>query len=89
MGSLQVADRYVGQVVSNLKRSGELSDTYFFFVTDNGYHMGQHRLEAGKGTPYVEDVIFPLVVRGPGVRADAGPVNPELVQNTDLAPTFA
>ena len=89
LGSLQVVDRYVGQVVSNLERSGELSDTYFFFVTDNGYHMGQHRLEAGKGTPYVEDVIFPLVVRGPGVRDDAGPAKPELVQNTDLAPTFA
>jgi N-acetylglucosamine-6-sulfatase len=88
LGSLQVVDRYVGQMVSNLERSGELANTYFVFTTDNGYHMGEHRMEAGKGTPYVEDVIFPLVVRGPGV--DAGdPPSDELVQNTDLAPTFA
>jgi N-acetylglucosamine-6-sulfatase len=44
-------------------------------------------MEAGKGTPYVEDVIFPLVVRGPGVAA--GAKSDELAQNTDLAPTFA
>jgi N-acetylglucosamine-6-sulfatase len=44
-------------------------------------------MEAGKDTPYVEDVIFPLVVRGPGVRKDAK--REELVQNIDLASTFA
>jgi N-acetylglucosamine-6-sulfatase len=74
-------------MVSNLKRSGKFSNTYFIFTTDNGYHMGQHRMEAGKDTPYVEDVIFPLVVTGPGVRRDA--IRTELVQNIDLAPTFA
>jgi N-acetylglucosamine-6-sulfatase len=87
LGSLQIVDRYVKQMVSNLKRSGKLSNTYFIFTTDNGYHMGQHRMEAGKDTPYVEDVIFPLVVTGPGIRRDA--IRTELVQNIDLAPTFA
>jgi arylsulfatase A-like enzyme len=86
LGSLQVVDRYVGEMISSLADSGELDNTYFFFATDNGYHLGQHRMEAGKGTPYVEDVVFPLVVRGPGVPVDA---RNELVQNTDLAPTFA
>jgi N-acetylglucosamine-6-sulfatase len=86
LGSLQVVDRYVGEMIRNLSRSGELENTYFFFATDNGYHLGQHRMEAGKGTPYVEDVMFPLVVRGPDV---ATGVRDELVQNTDLAPTFA
>ena len=86
LGSLQVVDHYVAQMVSNLERSGELANTYFVFTTDNGYHMGQHRMELGKGTPYVEDVIFPLVVRGPGVPTDT---REELVQNIDLASTFA
>ena len=48
--------------------------------------MGEHRLPAGKTTPYLEDVRFPLVVRGPGVPQDA---RQELVLNIDLAPTFA
>jgi N-acetylglucosamine-6-sulfatase len=87
LGSLQVVDRYVGQIVSRLKKSGKLSNTYFLFTTDNGYHMGQHRMEAGKATPYVEDVIFPLVVRGPGVHK--GAKREELVQNIDVASTFA
>jgi N-acetylglucosamine-6-sulfatase len=87
LGSLQVVDHFVGQMVSSLKRSGKLANTYFLFTTDNGYHLGQHRMEAGKDTPYVEDVIFPLVVRGPGVRKDAK--REELVQNIDLASTFA
>ena len=87
LGSLQVVDRYVKQMVSSLKQSGKLSNTYFLFTTDNGYHLGEHRMEAGKDTPYVEDVIFPLVVIGPGVRKDAK--REELVQNIDVASTFA
>ena len=87
LGSLQVVDNFVGKMVSSLKQSGKLANTYFIFTTDNGYHMGQHRMEAGKDTPYVEDVIFPLVVRGPGVPRDAN--REELVQNIDLASTFA
>jgi N-acetylglucosamine-6-sulfatase len=87
LGSLQVVDNFVGQMVSSLQKSGELANTYFIFTTDNGYHMGQHRMEAGKDTPYVEDVNFPLVVRGPGVPKDAK--REELVQNIDVASTFA
>jgi N-acetylglucosamine-6-sulfatase len=87
LGSLQVVDNFVGKMVSNLKKSGKLENTYFMFTTDNGYHLGQHRMEAGKNTPYVEDVIFPLVVRGPGVPKDA--TREKLVQNIDLASTFA
>jgi N-acetylglucosamine-6-sulfatase len=40
LGSLQVVDRYVGRMVSNLERAGEFANTYFVFTTDNGYHMG-------------------------------------------------
>ena len=87
LGSLQVVDNFVGKMVSNLKKSGKLENTYFMFTTDNGYHLGQHRMEAGKNTPYVEDVIFPLVVRGPSVPKDA--TREKLVQNIDLASTFA
>ena len=40
-------------------RIGELDNTYIFFTSDNGFHLGQHRLGAGKWTPYGEDIRCP------------------------------
>lgn len=85
--SLQTVDRTVGRIVAWLEQSGQMDNTYIFYTTDNGYHMGQHRLPAGKMTPYTEDVRFPLIVRGPGV--SEGRTAEEFVQNTDFAPTVA
>ena len=70
-----------------LARPGGLDDTYVIYTSDNGFHLGEHRLIAGKDTPYEEDIRVPMVMRGPGVpvgeRLDA------MVVNIDLAPTFA
>lgn len=55
--------------------------------SDNGFHMGEHRLNAGKQTAYEEDIRVPLIVRGP--RVLAGQVLGHLTGNIDLAPTFA
>jgi N-acetylglucosamine-6-sulfatase len=49
--------------------------------------MGEHRLIAGKDTPYEEDIRVPMVMRGPGV--PAGERFKALVGNLDLAPTLA
>ena len=42
-------------------------DTYVVLTSDNGFHLGQHGLGKGKGTPYDSDVHVPLLVTGPGV----------------------
>ncbi len=60
-------------------------NTYIFFATDNGYLMGEHRLDA-KGAPYEEDIRTPFVVRGPGVPRGAN--SPALVGLIDLPPTL-
>jgi N-acetylglucosamine-6-sulfatase len=49
--------------------------------------MGEHRLVAGKDTPYEEDIRVPMVMRGPGV--PAGARIDAIALNVDLAPTFA
>ena len=85
--SMLAVDEMIGQLVNTLRQSGELSDTYIFFTSDNGYHMGQHRLTTGKWTAYEEDIRVPLIVRGPGV--PEGEKLEHLVLNNDLAPTFA
>src|SRR5215210_7673784 len=54
--SMLAVDDMVGDLVESLKKSGELDDTYIFFTSDNGFHLGQHRLGAGKWTPYEEDI---------------------------------
>ena len=70
-----------------LADKGELDETYVMLTTDNGYHMGEHRLEQGKMTGYTTDVEVPLVVRGPEVQENT--VNGAMVQNIDFAPTVA
>jgi arylsulfatase A-like enzyme len=85
--SMQAVDEMVASLVATLSSTGVLSNTYFVFTSDNGYHLGQHRLPAGKYTNYEEDLRVPLVVRGPGVPISQ--TSSALVSTMDLAPTFA
>jgi arylsulfatase A-like enzyme len=85
--SMLAVDDALGGLVESLRDSGELDDTYIFFTSDNGFHLGEHRLGAGKWTAYNEDVRVPLIVRGPGV--PEGRTLRHMVLNNDLAPTFA
>lgn len=84
--ALQTVDEMVGRLVHALRDTGELSNTYLVFASDNGVHLGEHRLQ-GKGTAYEEAVHVPLLVRGPGV--PKGATRSQMVLNNDLAPTFA
>jgi N-acetylglucosamine-6-sulfatase len=85
--SLQAVDEMVAALVGALEQSGELENTYIFYASDNGFHLGQHRLRTGKQTPYEEDVRVPLLVRGPGL--PPGQSRDGLAGNIDLGPTFA
>jgi arylsulfatase A-like enzyme len=85
--SMLSVDDMIKDLIKALHDSGELDNTYIVFTSDNGFHLGQHRLGAGKWTPYEEDIRIPLIVRGPGV--PEGETLHHLVLNNDLAPTFA
>ncbi len=85
--SLLAVDEMIAQLADVLRQTGQLQRTYIFFTSDNGYHMGEHRLMPGKNTAYEEDVRVPLIVRGPGV--PAGGTLEHLAMNIDFAPTFA
>jgi N-acetylglucosamine-6-sulfatase len=85
--TLQAVDEMVARLVAALAEEGRLDDTYLFFTSDNGFHMGQHRLLASKYTAFEEDVHVPLLLRGPGV--PAGRSVDALAETVDLAPTFA
>ena len=85
--SMLAVDDMIGELIGALHESGELDNTYIFFTSDNGFHLGEHRLGAGKWTPYEEDIRVPLIIRGPGVPESR--TLHHMVLNNDLAPTFA
>ena len=84
--ALQAVDEIVDGVITRLTKHGILEDTYIFYSSDNGYHIGQHRLQPGKECGFEEDINVPLIVRGPGV--PKGKVSDIVTSHTDLAPTF-
>jgi N-acetylglucosamine-6-sulfatase len=87
LASMLSVEDLLAETVAALRETGELDETYIIFASDNGYHMGQHRLIGGKLTAYEEDAEIPLMVRGPGIAP--GATRPHLVLNNDLAPTIA
>ncbi|EPS33769.1 hypothetical protein PDE_08731 [Penicillium oxalicum 114-2] len=84
--SLQAVDDLVESVILKLSESGLLDNTYIFYTSDNGYHVGQHRMVPGKGCPYEEDVNVPMMIRGPDV--PKGRTVDFVTSHTDIAPTL-
>jgi arylsulfatase A-like enzyme len=65
-----------------------LANTLIVFTSDNGYLLGEHRLEA-KRFPYEESIRVPFIVRFDSLIGTGGSTRGDLVLNLDLAPTFA
>jgi len=84
--AVQAVDELLARVERKLAERGVAERTYVVFSSDNGFHMGEHRLMPGKMTAFDSDARVPLVVAGPGVAA--GRVVDRLAQNIDLRPTF-
>jgi N-acetylglucosamine-6-sulfatase len=85
--TLLAVDEMVAALLDRLRTTGALESTYILFTSDNGYHLGEHRIVQDKGSPYEESIHMPLVVRGPGVPARQ--TISALTSQVDLAPTFA
>ncbi|KAL4863349.1 hypothetical protein BDV12DRAFT_29535 [Aspergillus spectabilis] len=84
--ALQGVDELVDSVVTRLEASGQLDNTYIIYTSDNGYHIGQHRLPPGKTCGYEEDIRVPLLIRGPGVAKNTTEV--AVTTHIDLAPSI-
>jgi N-acetylglucosamine-6-sulfatase len=84
--SVEAIDKLVADLERSLAARHLLRNTYIVFSSDNGYHLGQHRLIRGKQTAFDTDIRVPLIVAGPGV--PKGRKVARVAQNTDLYPTF-
>jgi len=84
--SLRDVDRGVLDMVRALRRTGQLRNTYIFYISDNGFFQGEHRISRSKFLPYEPSTHLPLFVRGPGIKR--GSKSNELSANIDIAPTI-
>jgi arylsulfatase A-like enzyme len=84
--SMKAVDELIGDLIATLRTAGVLANTYFVFSSDNGLHMGEHRLMPGKLTAFDTDIHVPLIVVGPQIAA--GLSIDAFTENIDLRPTF-
>ncbi|MDQ2652184.1 MAG: sulfatase [Chloroflexota bacterium] len=84
--TLQAADRAIGALLDTVEASGASDSTYVFFLSDNGYFLGEHRQPHGKDAPYDAAALVPLAILGPDLPAGAT-VN-SITGNTDITPTI-
>jgi N-acetylglucosamine-6-sulfatase len=82
---LQEVDDMVRRLVGALSETDQLKNTYVFFLTDNGYLLGEHGLHK-KNVPYEEASRTPFIVRGPNL--PSGLKSSVMVSHTDLPPTL-
>ncbi len=86
LGANRSVDNQIGRIVRNLRKAGELRNTFIIFNSDNGYLQGQHRLRSSKFLPYESSTQVPTLIRGPGVRSGQDLDGSSM--NVDLAPTI-
>nr|SBO90949.1 Choline-sulfatase [Nonomuraea gerenzanensis] len=84
---VQSVDDMVERVLAALSPE-ERRATYVVFTSDNGFHLGQHRLLRGKSTAYDHDVRVPLLVQRPTVGRPGDFTVEAIAQNVDLFATF-
>jgi arylsulfatase A-like enzyme len=84
---VQSIDDMVERVLATLTDE-EKRNTYVVFTSDNGFHLGQHRLVRGKSTAYDHDVRVPLLVKRPTAGRHGDLATDAIAQNVDLFATF-
>jgi len=83
--SIRYTDKLLGDLLALLSATGVLDDTVVVFTSDHGEHLFDHGL-FGHGMSVFEPLAHvPLAIRVPG---DVAAIEPEVVEQLDLAPTL-
>ena len=83
---ISAIDENVGKLLGVLDELGIAENTMVVFASDNGFYMGEHRLN-DKRSAYDESMRIPLIVRYPKLGLKGRWID-SLATNVDVAPTF-
>jgi arylsulfatase A-like enzyme len=79
-------DYHLGRVFTELKATGEWTNTVVIFTGDNGLSLGEHGLFGKQNLYEFGGMHVPLVIAGPGIPKGTSDA---LIYLMDLFPTFA
>jgi N-acetylglucosamine-6-sulfatase len=88
--TLSEVDKGVSRLMHTLHRRHQLRNTIVFYLSDNGYFFGEHRIDFGKSYPYEPALRVPYAVRVPSAYRGERPAHStdQVVANQDIAPTI-
>jgi len=77
-------DDALGRLLNTVEELGLRENTYIFFMSDNGWMLGEHGFTS-KVLPYQASTSVPLFVAGPDIKSGE---NNNVVLNIDFLPTI-
>lgn len=83
---VSLLDQQIGDLIGDLRRNGLYEKTIFIYLSDNGYHLGNHGL-GNKITMHEESVRVPCIFHSPLLPHPAAKSD-SLVGSLDIYPTL-
>ncbi len=83
--AIHSVDENLGRILDYVKKTGLAESTMVIYLSDGGFHMGEHGFY-DKRDAFESSIRIPLLVWAPGM-VEPGTRVEQLVQNIDIAPT--
>ena len=79
-------DDLIQNLYDRLNELNILGNTYWFYMSDHGFHLGQFGMTFDKRQLYETDIRIPFFAAGPNIQP--GSVSNVIADNIDIAPTL-